>query len=317
MSTKDKKAVILVIANNKGGVGKTALTQLLISYGVCVLGLNILGIDGDGQGNLSRRTVSDNRVTTPSKYVPPIHPDYNEEKHPNWDGVSSLASLYIDGQPVAAYPSYEYENFKIIPSHQDALKRIEANDVELNLSYDELLDVPRKFFSPDRMGAAGFDLVIADTAPALSPTTLGLIRASTHVVMPFQLEEKSCEGLNAMLHCFHEQNEAKPRSRASKMVGFLPNFTSWNKRIDQEEQRTELQKSPYLQPYLIPFGLRDARDMSKVDKKGADLSMPFSGIKSDSILKEDAVRVANFICRKLGFEDVVREKGLQLEEEGV
>ena len=56
------------------------------------------------------------------------------------------------------------------------------------------------------------------------------MRAATHTVMPFQLQEKSCEGLNAMLHCFHEQNDAKPESQASKLIGFLANQKAWNKR---------------------------------------------------------------------------------------
>jgi chromosome partitioning protein len=306
--------VVLVVANNKGGVGKTAITQILISYAVCVLGLNTLGVDGDRQGNLSRRTVKDDRVEIPSKYFPPIHPDYDENKYPTWDGVSSLASIYLKDQPVAAYPSYQHENFKVIPSHSSALAKIEMNDVKLNMNEDELLNVPSKFFNPERMGKAGFDLVIADTAPALSPTTLGLLRASTHVLMPFQLEEKSCEGLTAMLHCLHEQNEAKPRSRASKLIGFLANQKSWNKRSNQEYQREKLLESSYVKDYLIPHEIRDASDMAKIDTKGADLSMPFSGLSSDSILRDDAANACNYIFKKLGFEKLVEEKGIKAEE---
>lgn len=313
----NKKSVILVLANNKGGVGKTALTQLFISYAVCVLKLNVLAIDADRQGNLSRRTVKDERLEIPSKYAPPIHPDYDEDKYPNWDGVSSLASLYIKGQPIAAYPSYKHENLKVIPAHSSALEKIEANDVNLNLSYDELLDVPAKFFNPEKMGKAGFDIVIIDTAPALSPTTLGFIRASTHIVMPFQLEEKSCEGLNAMLHSFHEQNEAKPRSRASKLVGFVANQKNWNKRIDQEKQKQNLLDSSYIKPHLIPFELRDARDMSKIDQKGADLEMPFFGLQKNSMLREDAISICNYVFNKIGFKQEVDKNGLTKMEEMV
>ena len=313
--SQNKKAIILVLANNKGGVGKTAVTQLLISYAVCVLKLNVLAIDADRQGNLSRRTVKDERLEIPSKYFPPIHPDYDEEKYPNWDGISSLASLYIKGQPIAAYPSYKYDNLKVIPSHSSALEKIEANDIYLNLSYDELLDVPMNFFNPEKMGKAGFDIVIVDTAPALSPTTLGFIRASTHVLMPFQLEEKSCEGLNAMLHSIHEQNESKPRSKQSKIVGLLPNQKNWNKRVDQEKQRETLIQSSFLKNYLMPFDLRDARDMSKIDRKGADLEMPFIGLSKSSMLRDDAIDICNYVFSKIGFKECVNERGLIKEGE--
>ena len=313
MTKNINKAKILVVANNKGGVGKTVLTQLLISYAVTVLGLRVLAVDGDGQANLSKRVVKDDRLELPAKYFPPIHPEYNPTLHSDWDGISSLASLYMKDQPIAVYPSYEYENLKIIPSHNEILKKIEEKHFDSNLSYDELYDIPRKFFDPERMYNAGFDLVVADCAPAISITSVGLMRAATHTVMPFQLQEKSCEGLNAMLHCFHEQNDAKPRSKASKLIGFIANQKAWNKRAGQDDQRNKLEESVYIKPYLIPFELRDSGDMAKVDTKGADLAMPFNGLKKNSTLRVDAINACNYIFSKMGFESLIEEKGMILE----
>ena len=317
MTNDLKKAKILVVANNKGGVGKTALTQLLISYAVTVLGLRVLAVDGDGQANLSKRILKDDRLEIPGLYYPPIHPEYNSESHPNWDGVSSLASLYIKDQPIAAYPSYEHDNLKVIPAHYEVLKKIEQNQFENNLSYDDLYDIPRKFFDPERMHDAGFDLVIADCAPAISITSVGLMRAATHIVMPFQLQEKSCEGLNAMLHCFHEQNDAKPRSQASKLIGFIANQKAWNKRTGQDEQRRKIEESAYIKPYLIPCELRDSGDMAKVDTKGADLAMPFEHLKKNSTLRVDAIKACNYIFKKMGYSDLIDDKGLMIEKEEV
>lgn len=314
MDQNNKKAKIIVIANNKGGVGKTVLAQLLISYAVSILGLRVLAVDGDGQANLSKRIVKDDRLELPAKYFPPIHPEYNQEIHPNWDGVSSLASLYMKDQPIAAYPSYEYDNLKIIPAHNEILKKIEEKQFDNNLSYEDLYDIPRKFFDPQRMYEAGFDIVIADCAPAISITSVGLMRAATHTVMPFQLQEKSCEGLNAMLHCFHEQNDAKPRSQASKLIGFIVNQKAWNKRTGQDDQRSKLEESIYIKPYLIPCELRDSGDMAKVDTKGADLAMPFKGLKKTSTLRIDAINACNYIFNKVGFEELIVEKGLVVEE---
>jgi len=314
MVSHSKKAKIIVIANNKGGVGKTVLAQLLISYAVTVLGLRVLAVDGDGQANLSKRIVKDDRLELPAKYFPPIHPEYNSDSYPDWDGISSLASLYMKDQPIAAYPSYEYDNLKIIPAHNEILKKIEEKQFDSNLSYDDLYDIPRKFFDPERMYEAGFDLVIADCAPAISITSVGLMRAATHTVMPFQLQEKSCEGLNAMLHCFHEQNDAKPRSQASKLIGFLANQKAWNKRTGQDDQRNKLEDSVYIKPYLIPCELRDSGDMSKVDTKGADLAMPFNGLKKTSTLRVDAIKACNYIFEKMGFEELILTKGLVAEE---
>ncbi|MFT4058910.1 MAG: ParA family protein [Legionella sp.] len=314
MIKNENKAKILVIANNKGGVGKTALTQLLISYAVTVLGLRVLAVDGDGQANLSKRIVKDDRIELPAKYFPPIHPEYNSQLHPNWDGVSSLASLYIKDQPIAVYPSYEYENLKVIPAHNEILKKIEEMQFDSTLSYEDLYDIPRKFFEPERMMKVGFDLVVADCAPAISITSVGLMRAATHTVMPFQLQEKSCEGLNAMLHCFHEQNEKKTRSQASKLIGFLVNQKAWNKRTGQDEQRQKLEESHYIKPYLIPCELRDSGDMAKVDTKGADLSMPFKGLKRNSTLRIDAINACNYIFSKMGYDHLIKEKGILAEE---
>lgn len=313
MKEISNKAKMLVVANNKGGVGKTVLTQLLISYAVSILGLRVLAVDGDGQANLSKRIVKDDRLELPVKYFPPIHPEYNPELHPNWDGISSLVSLYLKDQPIAAYPSYEYENLKIIPAHNEVLKKLEEKQFDSHLSYEDLYDVPRTFFDPERMFKAGFDLVIADCAPAISITSVGLMRAATHTVMPFQLQEKSCEGLSAMLHCFHEQNDAKPRSQASQLIGFLANQKTWNKRTGQDEQRNRLEESTYIKPYLMPCELRDSGDMAKVDTKGADLAMPFNGLKKNSTLRVDAINVCNYIFSKMGYEDLILTKGLQTE----
>lgn len=314
MANDNKKAKIVVIANNKGGVGKTVLAQLLISYAVTVLGLRVLAVDGDGQANLSKRIVKDDRLELPPKYFPPIHPEYDPIAYPDWDGISSLASLYLKDQPIAAYPSYEYDNLKVIPAHNEVLKKIEEKQFENNLSYDDLYDIPRKFFEPERMYQAGFDLVVADCAPAISITSVGLMRAATHTVMPFQLQEKSCEGLNAMLHCFHEQNDAKPRSQASKLIGFLANQKTWNKRTGQDEQRSKLEDSVYIKPYLMPCELRDSGDMAKVDTKGADLAMPFKSLKKNSTLRIDAINTCNYIFQKMGFEELVSQKGLIADE---
>ena len=65
MTVDNKKAKIVVIANNKGGVGKTVLAQLVISYAVTILDLRVLAVDGDGQANLSKRIVKDNRFELP------------------------------------------------------------------------------------------------------------------------------------------------------------------------------------------------------------------------------------------------------------
>ena len=316
MRSDNEKAKILVIANNKGGVGKTVLAQLMISYAVTVLGLRVLAVDGDGQANLSKRLVKDTRLELPAKYFPPIHPEYDPEQHPDWDGVSSLASLYMDG-PIAIYPGYEYENLKVLPAHNEILKKIEEKQFDSNLSYEDLYDIPRRFFEPKRIYEAGFDLVVADCAPAISITSVGLMRAATHTVMPFQLQEKSCEGLNAMLHCFHEQNDAKPRSQASKLIGFLANQKTWNKRTGQDDQRKKLEESVYIKPYLMPCELRDAGDMAKIDTKGADLAMPFNGLKKNSTLRVDAINACNYIFTKMGYEKLVEEKGMKIEEEEV
>lgn len=312
-----KKAKILVVANNKGGVGKTVLAQLLISYAVTILGLRVLAIDGDGQANLSKRIVKDNRLELPPQYFPPIHPEYNPATHPDWDGISSLASLYMVNQPIAAYPSYEYENLKIIPAHNEILKKIEARQFENSISYEDLYNIPKNFFEPERVFKMGFDLVVADCAPAISVTSIGLMRAATHTVMPFQLQEKSCEGLNAMLHCFHEQNDAKPRSQASKLIGFIVNQKTWNKRSSQDLQRKKLEESVYIKPYLIPHELRDSGDMAKVDTKGADLSLPFKGLKSHSTLRIDAINACNYIFNKIGFDELVASKGLHENQEAI
>ena len=55
--------------------------------------------------------------------------------------------------------------------------------------------------------------------------------------------------------------------------------------------------------------------MAKEDMKGADLAMPFNGLKKNSTLRIDAINACNYIFRKMGFEQLIEEKGLQSEQE--
>ena len=42
--------------------------------------------------------------------------------------------------------------------------------------------------------------------------------------------------------------------------------------------------------------------------------MPFKGLKRNSTLRIDATNACNYIFQKMGFEELVAEKGLKVEE---
>ena len=93
--------------------------------------------------------------------------------------------------------------------------------------------------------------------------------------------------------------EEKWKALANCIEGFLANQKAWNKRTGQDEQRSKLEDSVYIKPYLMPCELRDSGDMAKVDTKGADLAMPFKSLKKNSTLRIDAINACNYIFQKM------------------
>jgi chromosome partitioning protein len=161
--------MIIAIANQKGGVGKTT-TAINLAAGLASKGMKTLLVDLDPQANSSMSFLDIRQLKTTM---------YDALTQ---DGVQ-LADIIVPAEKVG--------NLAVAPS-TIALAKIEAKLIgELDSHYrlkDELLKVQENY-----------DYVVIDTPPTLGIITVNALVAATHVLIPIQASYFALEGTDDLL----------------------------------------------------------------------------------------------------------------------
>lgn len=157
------EAVTISVGNFKGGVGKTT-TAMTLAQGLTLLGHRVLVIDTDPQGSLTTLfgILPDTEVDEDMTILPlcmgaetsiryAIKPTY-------WDGIDLVAAA-----PVLFGAEFA------LPARQTQEPGFEFWNV-LNFGIDDV--------------RADYDVIVIDTPPALSYTTINAFMASNGIVMP-------------------------------------------------------------------------------------------------------------------------------------
>lgn len=174
------KGQIITVANQKGGTAKTT-TTITLGAALSELGLRVLLIDFDPQGNLSMAADVYNQVEQEGHMT--IHNLLSEliNSKPLSD-ISEIQSTYI----VSA------KRFDIIPAN------IELSVSEMNLrsviGWEKSLSIilePLKSY---------YDIILVDTNPSLGDLTISALTAADWVLIPVSPEFWSETGLNALLN---------------------------------------------------------------------------------------------------------------------
>jgi chromosome partitioning protein len=177
--TRPERTRVMVVANQKGRVGKTTST-VNIAAALAQLGQRVLVVDLDPQGNASTALGIEHRRGVPSAY----------------DAV-------VDGTPLAdvTVPTPEVENLWAVPATIDLagaeieLVSVVAREGRLQKS----IAAHPWVGGAEDAGEERFDFVFVDCPPSLGLLTLNALVAGEEMLIPIQAEYYALEGLGMLL----------------------------------------------------------------------------------------------------------------------
>lgn len=160
---------IIIIANQKGGVGKTT-TAINLSAALAQHGMKVLAIDCDPQGNCTSGLGIDKRKVKNSTYQMII-------------GECDIKDCIQDSV---------IDTLKVVPS-----------SVELAGADIELIGLPDKehiLQEKIKEVTDDYDYIIIDCPPSLNVLTVNAMTAADSVIVPIQCEFYALEGLSQLLY---------------------------------------------------------------------------------------------------------------------
>ncbi len=167
---------VMVVANQKGGVGKTTSTVNLAAA-LAQHGLRVLVLDLDPQGNASTALGIDHHRGTPSTY----------------DAI-------VEGVPLAeiVQPSPEVKGLFAVPATID-LAGAEIELVSLVARENRLRQAVQNYLDTLGDGEERLDYLLIDCPPSLGLLTLNALVAGDEMLIPIQAEYYALEGLGQLI----------------------------------------------------------------------------------------------------------------------
>lgn len=165
----------LVIANQKGGVGKTT-TAVNLAAALAALGARVLVIDLDPQGNASTA--------------------FDIEHH---EGTPSIYETIIDGQPLSEilHPVRRFPSLWAVPATID-LSGAELELVSVIARESRLKRALEAHCAEREAAGERYDYVFIDCPPSLGLLTINAMVAAKEVLVPIQCEFYALEGVTAL-----------------------------------------------------------------------------------------------------------------------
>nr|WP_225914777.1 ParA family protein [Nocardioides jiangsuensis] len=173
---RPKRARVMVVANQKGGVGKTTST-VNMAAALAQHGLRVLVVDLDPQGNASTALSIDHHRGTPSTY-----------------------DALVDGVPLTeiVQESPEVPGLFVVPATID-LAGAEIELVSLVARESRLRKAIMAYPPVTAEDEDRLDYVLIDCPPSLGLLTLNALVAGEEMLIPIQAEYYALEGLGQLL----------------------------------------------------------------------------------------------------------------------
>ncbi len=218
---------VFVVANQKGGVGKTT-SSVNLAAALALGGLSVLVIDLDPQGNASTALGVDHPPGTPGTYEVLIAGD-------------NLADHLVD--------SPEAPRLKVLPATID-LAGAEIELVSVVARENRLLRSLTAYLKDDPV-----DYVFLDCPPSLGLLTLNALVAATEILIPIQCEYYALEGVSQLMRTINlVKGELNSGLRLSTVL--LTMFDGRTRLAAQVANEVRIHFSDETLPTVIPRSVR-------------------------------------------------------------
>lgn len=260
------RSKVILVANQKGGVGKTTVSTFLAESLSIHKHKKVLIVDLDMQCNTSDYFVGMEPTTDDiAGMLPPKHPDFDSEQDAesnNCNWRSSIADIFF-GKMVLPYSTFLEEDSSnpscgfvdILLGHPKYLE--EVNEKHSNGTSEfqtKIIDRLNNFLHDIQVRDA-YDVIILDTGPSRTGIFHAALRAATHVLMPYKPESYSVQGLNAMMQAISNELFMRPNNIPELInIGFLANLVENNKMHSEYKEQVEndLVKCAFPKDLFIP-----------------------------------------------------------------
>ena len=211
--------MVIAVANNKGGVGKTTTTQAILN-GAQKLGKRTLGIDLDFQGNLT--------------FVMGIDKPRGEQQT-----IKSAYELLRGEAPIK----------KVIKKTKSQGDIIPAFDNLADIDLDTTIDQQVIFRLRDQIAVIknDYDVIVIDTHPGVNKATIAGLLAADSVIIPMCPDMYSIQGLDAALS---DIGECQKLNQNLKVAGVL--FTKVRTRSTLQSEAITMMRA-YCKANKIPI----------------------------------------------------------------